>query len=88
MGNIPPETMAKQSMAIGAWKGCCDRLGEINNPTLVITGHDDALVPSRNARYLAGIIPNVQLVLYENGGHGLMFQYPDKFSEKMIDFLR
>lgn len=87
-GNIPPETMAKQSMAIGTWKGCCDRLGEINNLTLVITGADDALVPSQNARYLAGIIPNEQLVLYENGGHGLMFQFPDKFSEKLIDFLR
>jgi pimeloyl-ACP methyl ester carboxylesterase len=56
--------------------------------TLVITGDDDLLVSSQNARYLAGIIPNAQLVLYENGGHGLMFQYPDKFSGKMIDFLR
>ena len=88
MGNIPTETMAKQSMAIGAWKGCCDRLGETHSPTLVFTGADDVLVPSQNARYLASIIPNAQLVLYENGGHGLMFQYPDKFSEKVIDFLR
>ena len=88
MGNIPPETMAKQSMAIGAWKGCCDRLGEIKNPTLVIAGDDDLLVPSQNARYVAGIIPKAQLVSYENGGHGLMFQFPDKFGEKVIDFLR
>ena len=88
MGNIPPETMAKQSMAIGAWKGCCERLGEINNPTLVIAGDDDLLVPSRNARYLAANIPKAQLELYENGGHGLMFQFPEKFAEKVMDFLR
>ena len=88
MGNISPETMAKQSMAIDAWKGCCDRLGEINTPTLVITGADDALVPPQNARYLADKIPNAQLALSENSGHGLMFQSPDKFSEKVIGFLK
>jgi pimeloyl-ACP methyl ester carboxylesterase len=88
MGNIPTETVAKQSMAIGTWKGCCDRLSEINKPTLVISGADEVLVPPQNARYLAGKVPNAQLVLSENAGHGLMFQYPDKFSEMVIGFLR
>ncbi len=87
MGSILPETMAKQSVAISTWKGCCDRLGEINNPTLVIGGANDVLVPPQNARYLASKFPNSQLVLIENGGHGLMFQYPDKFSEKVVGFL-
>jgi len=88
MGNISTETVTKQSIAIGAWKGCCDRLGEINNPTLVIAGVDDVLVPPENARYLASKVPNAQLVLSEDGGHGLMFQYPEKFSEKVIGFFR
>jgi pimeloyl-ACP methyl ester carboxylesterase len=88
LGNIPPETIARQSAAIGNWKGCCDRLGEIDKPTLVITGADDVLVPPQNARYLAGKVPNAQVVLYEQGGHGLMFQYPEKFSEKVCGFLR
>lgn len=88
MGNISPEAMAKQSMAIDTWKGCCDRLGEINTPTLIITGADDVLVPPQNARYLVGKIPDAQLVLSENSGHGLMFQYPDRFSEKVIVFLK
>jgi pimeloyl-ACP methyl ester carboxylesterase len=88
MGSTPPETMNKQSMAIGKWKGCCDRLGEIKNAALIITGADDILVPPRNAQYLTGKIPHAQLVSYENGGHGLMFQYPEKFSEKVIDFLK
>lgn len=87
LGSIPPETMDKQSMAIGKWKGCCDRLSDINSPTLVIAGADDILVPSQNAHYLAGTVPDAQLVLYEKGGHGLMFQYPDAFSEKVTDFL-
>jgi len=88
LGSIPPETMNKQSMAIGKWKGCCDRLGEIKNSTLVITGADDILVPPQNAHYLAEKIPDARLALYENGGHGLMFQYPEKISGKVIDFLK
>jgi pimeloyl-ACP methyl ester carboxylesterase len=88
LGNIPPETMNKQSMAIGKWKGCCDSLGEIHNSTLVITGADDILVPPQNAQYLAEKIPGARLVSHENGGHGLMFQYPEKFSEIVIDFLK
>lgn len=88
MGNISPETMGKQSMAIDTWKGCCDRLGEINTPTLVITGADDVLVPPQNARYLADKVPNAQLAVSENSGHGLMFQSPDKFSERVIGFLK
>lgn len=88
LGSIPPETMNKQSMAIGKWKGCCDRLGEIKNSTLIITGADDILVPPQNAYYLAEKIPNARLVSYENGGHGLMFQYPEIFSRKVVDFLK
>lgn len=88
LGIVPPETLNKQSMAIGKWKGCCDRLGEIKNHALIITGADDILVPPKNAYYLGEKIPNAQLVSYENGGHGLMFQYPEKFSVKVIDFLK
>jgi pimeloyl-ACP methyl ester carboxylesterase len=88
MGNLPPQSMDKQSRAIGLWKGCCDRLGEIKNPTLIIAGADDVLVPGRNAVYLSAKIPRTQLFLVENSGHGLMFQDPEKFSEKVIDFLK
>lgn len=87
MGTIPPETLVQQSRAIGAWKGACDRLGGITSPTLVIAGADDLLVPSRNARYLAGAIPGAELVLKENSGHGLMFQHPLWFSEAVCGFL-
>lgn len=88
MGKIPPETLIKQSQAIDLWKGCCDRLNQILNPTLVISGTEDVIVPPQNATYLAGKIPKAQLELIENGGHGLMFQVPDKFNEKVVVFLR
>jgi pimeloyl-ACP methyl ester carboxylesterase len=88
MGNTPPEVIGKQSMAIGSWTGCCDRLGEIKNPTLLIAGLGDLLVPVQNSRYLAEKIPNARLALSDNSGHGLMFQFPDQFVKTVMDFLK
>lgn len=88
MGKIPPETLPKQDQAIVNWKGTCDRLNLITSSTLVISGAEDLIVPSQNASYLAEKIPKARLELIEKGGHGLMFQFPDRFSEKVIDFLR
>lgn len=87
MGNIPEETIGQQAMAIDAWKGSVGRLGEIRSPVLLITGAEDCLVVPRNSRFMSEKIPNVQLDLIENGGHGLMFQYPDIFCEKVVGFL-
>jgi pimeloyl-ACP methyl ester carboxylesterase len=87
MGDIPEETVGRQAMAIDAWKGTTDRLGEICSPVLIITGVEDRLVIPQNARFLSENIPNAQLALIENGGHGLMFQFPDIFCEKVVGFL-
>ena len=87
MGNISGENMGRQAMAIGEWKGTTDRLGSIAAPTLVLTGADDQLVPPANSRFIAGKIPGATLIVAENGGHGLMFQYPELFREKVIAFL-
>jgi pimeloyl-ACP methyl ester carboxylesterase len=87
LGNIPEETVGQQAMAIDAWKGSADRLSEIRSPVLLITGAEDCLVVPQNARFMSEKIPNAQLDLIENGGHGLMFQYPDMFCEKVVGFL-
>jgi len=87
MGKTPEDIVARQAMAIGAWKGTSDRLGVIRNSVLLITGAEDILVPPENARYLAEKIPDAQLVLVEKSGHGLMFQEPDLFCEKIFAFL-
>jgi len=87
MGNIPKETVREQAMAIDAWKGSAERLGEIRTPVLLIAGTEDCLVVPQNSRFMSEKIPDAQLDLIENGGHGLMFQYPDMFCEKVVAFL-
>ena len=87
MGNLPEETLQQQSKAIEEWNGSEGRLGEINNPVLLITGTEDCLVLPQNSHFMHEKIPNAQLDLIGNGGHGLMFQYPDIFREKVVAFL-
>ncbi len=87
MGKVPEETAGMQAAAIGSWEGTTQRLGAIGSPTLVITGAEDKLVPPENSRYMGGKIPGARLAIIENGGHGLMFQYPETFCDIVTGFL-
>ena len=65
-----------------------DRLPEIKAPTLVIAGDADKLVPVANSRILADRIPDAELVLLENMGHGFSIEAADEFHKTVIDFLK
>ncbi|MGC2430175.1 MAG: alpha/beta hydrolase [Nitrososphaeraceae archaeon] len=69
------------------WTGVCDQLQHISIPTLIITGAEDVSVPAANSLILVQKIPGAWLVQIKAAGHGLMFQYPEKFSEIVKAFL-
>jgi pimeloyl-ACP methyl ester carboxylesterase len=78
----------RQLTAIHAWgrQGPQD-LGAIRRPVLVANGDHDIMVPSRNSVDLAKRLPNAELVLYEDAGHGGIFQYHEAFVPKALAFL-
>ena len=45
------------------------------------------MVPSSNSIDLARRLPNAELVLYEDAGHGGIFQYHETFVKKVLAFL-
>ncbi len=55
-------------------------------PALIIHGEDDGLVPVRAAREHARILPQSELVLLA-GGHGLVFQKPEKIADPLGTFV-
>jgi pimeloyl-ACP methyl ester carboxylesterase len=89
---ILSSTLEKQFDAVEnwlatTWSGVCDELAKVSSPVLIITGTEDVAVPSANSLILAGNIPGAWLIQIERGGHGLMYQYPEKFTAVLDTFL-
>jgi len=76
-----------QLKAIHAWgRQAPADLSRIKHPVLVANGDQDKMVPSNNSIDMARRIPNVELVLYEDAGHGGIFQYHQQFVAKALAF--
>jgi pimeloyl-ACP methyl ester carboxylesterase len=62
-------------------------LASIHQPVLVINGESDKMVPSKNSVDLDRRLPNSQLVLYRDAGHGGVFQFHEDFVKRALEFL-
>ena len=82
-----PEIIQQQGFASGTWRGSCDRLANITQPTLVIVGDQDLLTPAANSIMMAQKIPNSWLVIIQGTGHGMMLQVPVEFGAIVRAFL-
>ena len=87
-GPVPGnEIVSRQADAFFEWTGSFSRLGEVRIPTLVVTGTDDLIVPPVNSRIIHERITGSDLVEIPGAGHGLMYQYPDRFGDCVLKFL-
>ncbi len=64
-----------------------ERVRHIEQPTLVVHGDADRLIPVENAHLLAERIPAARLEILEGVGHMAMWEAPQKLSEVVLDFL-
>jgi pimeloyl-ACP methyl ester carboxylesterase len=62
-------------------------LSVIDQPVLVANGESDRMVPTKNSVDLAQRLPNADLVVYPDAGHGGIFQYHEQFVERALAFL-
>ncbi len=60
----------------------------ISQPTLVIAGDEDLLMPIRCSRDLADRIPNTQLEVIENAGHCVLEQEEKTCSKLVSEFIK
>ena len=83
-----PSAFLRQLKAITAWgKQPPQDLGRLRIPALVVNGDTDIMVPSINSFELAKRIPNAELVIYQDAGHGGIFQYHVEFVARAQAFL-
>ena len=62
-------------------------LSKIHQPVLVANGDSDRMVPTTNTHDLARRLPNSDLIIYPDSGHGAVFQFHEDFVPKTIEFL-
>src|SRR3954447_16015887 len=63
-------------------------LSTIQQPVLVMNGDSDKMVPTKNTVDLDRRLPNSQLVVYPDAGHGGVFQFHEDFVKRALEFLR
>lgn len=88
---VPATTLraaAAQLLAIKRWGSQPPMdLSAVTVPVLVANGEDDRMLATRGSIDLAHRLPDAQLVLYPDAGHGGVFQHHDRFVPTVLDFL-
>ena len=62
------------------------RLGKIKAPTLVIWGRDDKINALEMGEETAAGIPGAKLIIYDDTGHGVPNEQPERFNKDVLDF--
>lgn len=65
----------------------CDELDKVNLPTLICHGRHDQVCNPGWSEYMLKRIANCNLVWFENSGHALMVEEPDKLSKELAAFV-
>ena len=65
-----------------------ERLRGITQPTLIVQGDNDLMIPTSGSYLMAGLIPDTRIRIYPDAGHASLFQYPEQYAADVNTFLR
>ena len=86
-----PDVAAAQMSAFRDWEKFSGErfasLRSIRQPTLVVNGIHDEMIPVSNSYFLSENLPNAVLMTYPDSGHGSLFQFHDSFTRQATAFL-
>ncbi len=85
------EAAGAQLAAMAAWAKSGGApypvLKKITQPVLVTNGNHDIMIPTVNSFTLSARLPNAQLIIYPDSGHGALFQHAGAFTSHVSEFL-
>lgn len=88
---VSMDTVKAQAIARNTWgnptTGYEEQIKKISIPIFVANGKEDIRMPVINSYKLFLTLPNAQLNLYPDSGHGFLFQYPELVAKNFITFL-
>lgn len=64
-----------------------ERLRGILQPTLILQGDDDLMIPTPGSHLMAGLIPNARIHIFPDAAHASIFQYPEEAAALTLDLL-
>jgi len=83
----PDYALKRQLDAIGRFD-VCERIGNIQVPTLILTAERDILVPPENGRLLSIHIPGAVEKSFAGAGHLIYLECAQDFNETVMKFFR
>jgi pimeloyl-ACP methyl ester carboxylesterase len=85
------EAAGAQLAAMAAWAKAGGEpyadLKKVTQPVLVTNGNNDIMIPTVNSFTLSAHLPNAQLIIYPDSGHGSLFQHAGAFTSHVSEFL-
>jgi pimeloyl-ACP methyl ester carboxylesterase len=86
-----PEVARAQLAAFREWERFTGErfatLKGIRQPTFVVNGVHDDMIPVRNSYWLSENLPHAVLMTYPDSGHGSLFQFHESFTRQATAFL-
>jgi pimeloyl-ACP methyl ester carboxylesterase len=83
-----PRAFLRQLKAIHAWgRQAPQPLENLRIPVLIANGDHDVMVPTALSHDMARRLPQAQLVIYDDAGHGGIFQHHTDFVRQALAFL-
>lgn len=86
-----PEVAPNQIAAFREWENFSGErfheLRHVTQPTLVVNGVHDEMIPVSNSYSLVENLPNATLLVYPDAGHGSLFQHHESFVRQVEMFL-
>lgn len=86
----PDLVMTQQQFLILQWtkdNATAKKLSQLNVPVLVLNGTADSVIPPVNSLILTKTIPHAELMRWQDGGHAMIYQYPESIANAVNDFI-
>jgi pimeloyl-ACP methyl ester carboxylesterase len=86
----PAAVISQQRFLILQWTKddvTAKKLARLNLPALILNGTADSVIPPMNSIILANTIPHAELKRWQDGGHAMIYQYPESIANAVNDFI-
>lgn len=86
--SLGPDIFARQERALQRRRDQQSTLRRITQPTLVIAGDEDQVVPLKRQEFLAELIPYAKLCVLSGVGHMSTLEDPEGVTEALYEWMR